>query len=435
MGYFRMRAGFRAVCLVFLTTATSAAPQFCRAQTQAQPVQASPVVDPDAQFRSFVASFRATAIQAGIDSQIYDASVAGIARNPHVEQLNLQQPEFVKPVWSYLDSAVSPTRIVRGQAMLAGYGPTLANIEQRFGVQKEVLVAIWGIESDFGQLMGSFNMFEALATLGYQGPRSDFGRRELLNALRMEQQEHYSPVVMTSSWAGAFGQTQFVPSAFLKYAVDGDGDGRRDLWHSAPDALASAANLLLQSGWERNAPWGYEVVLPANFPYEYADIDKPSTITYWRSVGVRAAGGGDLPVSDARASIYLPAGARGPAFMVFDNFRTVLKYNNAGSYALAVCLLADRLKGLPPVIAAWPRDAIPLSRPEQLALQTDLQKLGFDPGPLDGVLGHQGRAALRVWQKSRGLVADGFATEGLLQQMERELAGQETNVPATGKIQ
>jgi membrane-bound lytic murein transglycosylase B len=175
--------------------------------------------------------------------------------------------------------------------------------------------------------------------------------------------------------------------------------------------------------------------VPANFPYEYADIDKPSTITYWRSVGVRAAGGGDLPVSDARAAIYLPAGARGPAFMVFDNFRTVLKYNNAGSYALAVCLLADRLKGLPPVIAAWPRDAIPLSRPEQLALQTDLQKLGFDPGPLDGVLGHQGRAALRVWQKSRGLVADGFATEALLQQMERELAAQGTNVPATGKIQ
>jgi membrane-bound lytic murein transglycosylase B len=384
------------------------------------PQAAAPAIDQDAQFRAFVAGFRATAVQAGIDPQIYDASITGIARNPRVEELNLQQPEFVKPVWSYLDGAVSLTRITKGQAMLAAYAPALATIEQRFGVQKEILVAIWGIESDYGAEMGNFNMFEALATLGYQGPRSDFGKRELLAALRMEQQEHYAPTEMTSSWAGAFGQTQFIPSAFFKYAVDGDGDGRPDLWHSAADALASAANLLLQSGWERNAAWGYEVVLPATFPYEYAEIDKPTTINYWRGLGVRAAAGWDLPASDARASIFLPAGARGPAFMVFDNFRTVLKYNNAASYALAVCTLADRLKGLPPIMAPWPRDETPLSRPEQLALQTDLQKLGFDPGPLDGVLGREGRAALRLWQKARGLIPDGFATESVLQQIERE---------------
>ncbi|HEX4160482.1 MAG TPA: lytic murein transglycosylase [Rhizomicrobium sp.] len=401
----------------------------------AQAAQPAASSNADAQFRSFVAGFRASAIQAGIDPQVYDASMTGVARDPRVEELNLQQPEFVKPIWSYLDSAVSPARIAKGQAMLAAYAPVLASIEQRFGVQKEILVAIWGLESDYGQVMGSFNMFEALATLGYAGPRADFGRRELLNALRMEQQERFSPLQMTSSWAGAFGQTQFVPSAFLKYAVDGDGDGRRDLWRSPADALASAANLLVQSGWERNAAWGYEVVLPANFPYEYADIDRPSTITYWRNLGVHAAGGWELPVSAARASIYLPAGARGPAFMVFDNFRTVLKYNNAVSYALAVCTLADRLKGFPPIAAPWPRDEVPLSRPEQLALQTDLQKLGFDPGRLDGILGRQGRAALRTWQKSRGFIPDGFATESVLQQVERELAGRGTGPATSGSKQ
>ncbi|HEY6579372.1 MAG TPA: lytic murein transglycosylase, partial [Rhizomicrobium sp.] len=257
---------------------------------------------PDAQFGAFVAGFRTTAVQAGIDPQVYDASVAGIARNPRVEALNLEQPEFVKPVWAYLDGAVSPQRIAEGQAKLIADAGMLDAIAQRFGVQKEILVAIWGIESDYGEEMGNFDIFEALATLAYQGPRSDFGRRELLDALRIEQQEHFAPAQMRSSWAGAFGQTQFVPSAFLRYAVDGDGDGKRDLWHSPADALASAANLLAQSGWERGAPWGYEVVLPPNFPYELADPDKPGTITVWRNLGVRAAGGWALPVSDARAA-------------------------------------------------------------------------------------------------------------------------------------
>ncbi|HEY3779004.1 MAG TPA: lytic murein transglycosylase [Rhizomicrobium sp.] len=415
-----MRSRYRKIGVLFAAAAlTTPLSQRCEAQSVV-PAPAAPV-EANLQFQAFVTGFRAAAIAAGIDPQVYDLSVAGITLDPQVEALNSAQPEFVKPIWEYLDSAVSFTRITAGQEMLAAYAPTLAVIEQRFGVQKEILVAIWGIESDFGREMGGFNMFEALATLAYQGPRSDFGRRELLDALRIEQQEHLAPATMTSSWAGAFGQTQFVPSAFLRYAVDGDGDGRRDLWRSPADALASAANLLLQSGWEREAPWGYEVVLPANFPYELADPDKPSTIDAWRALGVRAAGGYALPASQARAAIYLPAGARGPAFMIFDNFHTVLKYNNAASYALAVCLLADRLKGYPPIAAAWPRDAVPLSRPEQLSLQNDLLRLGFDPGPLDGILGRQGRAALRAWQKSRGRIPDGFATESVLEQVEREL--------------
>lgn len=400
----------------------------CAAQTAppapavpAQPAASVAPIDQDQKFQAFLTGFRATALAAGIAPETYDNSVAGIVRNARVEELDTAQPEFVKPVWEYLDGAVTQARIATGQQMLADDAPTLAAIEQRFGVQKEILVAIWGIESDFGREMGSFNIFDALATLAYDGPRAAFGRRELIDALTIEQQEHFAPAEMTSSWAGAFGQTQFEPSAFLRYAVDGDGDGRRDLWRSPADALASAANLLFQSGWERQAPWGYEVILPADFPYARADIDLPSTIDAWRALGVRAAAGFALPASQARAAIYLPAGARGPAFMVFDNFHAVLKYNNAASYALAVCLLADSMKGYPPIAAAWPTDAVPLSRPEQLALQGDLLHLGFDPGPLDGILGRQGRAALRAWQTSRGLVADGFADEAVLQQIEREL--------------
>jgi membrane-bound lytic murein transglycosylase B len=376
----------------------------------------------DAKFADFLKGFRDTAIKAGIDPEIYDRSVAGIHRNPRVETLNLEQPEFVKPVWQYLDTAVSADRIAHGDAMLAANAAALADIETRYGVAKEILVAIWGNESDYGQSMGGFNMFEALATLAYDGPRMDYARRELIDAFRMEQQEHLDPALMTSSWAGAFGEMQFVPSAFLTYAVDQDGDGKRDLWHSPADALASAAALLAAAGWEKGAPWGYEVTLPGGFPYETADLDKTKSLSDWSALGVTAAGGAALPKSPAQAAIYLPAGARGPAFIVFDNFRTVLKYNNAGAYALAVCTLADRLRGAGPIEAAWPRDEMPLTRDERIAFQTDLQKLGYDPGDIDGVLGRKVRAALRAYQKARDLIADGFPTGALLARLERELA-------------
>lgn len=388
----------------------------------AQPNAAAPV-DPVAlaKFQAFVRDFRSTALAGGIAAATYDRSMATVALNPRVQQLNLQQPEFIKPVWSYLDSAVSPDRIAKGQQMLAIYATPLANIEQRYGVPKEILAAIWGMESNYGTAMGGFNMFEALATLGFDGPRADFGRRQLLDALKMEEQEHFDPQQMTSSWAGAFGETQFIPSAFMQYAVDGDGDGRRDLWHSAPDALASAANLLASSGWQRGAIWGYEVSLPAGFPYEDADIDKTKSLNDWRALGVTAATGAPLAASNAPASIITPGGARGAAFMIYDNFRVVLKYNNAVSYALGVCLLADRFRGGAPVAHAWPRDEVPMTRDELLAFQANLKRLGFEPGDADGIFGRRARAALRAYQKARGLVPDGFPTQDLLVRMEREL--------------
>ena len=376
----------------------------------------------DAKFAAFVRDFRTTALAQGIRPETYDRSTAGIIRNPRVEQANLQQPEFAKPIWDYLDGAVSDKRVTTGAAVLVANAAILDRIEKRFSVPREYLVAIWGIESNYGEAMGHFNMFEALATLAYDGPRMEYGKRELIAALKMEERENLDPKEMTSSWAGAFGQTQFVPSSFLSEAVDFEGTGKIDLWHSQADALASAAVLLANAGWKQGAPWGYEVALPADFDFGEADIDTIKTVAEWKKIGVRKIGGEALGASDANASILVPAGAHGPAFIVFDNFKTVLKYNNAQSYALGVCLLADRIKGGGPIVAPWPRQEIPLSRDERIAFQNNLKKLGYDPGDIDGVLGHKVRASLRAYQKAHGIPADGFATQELLVRMEREIA-------------
>ena len=376
----------------------------------------------DAKFAAFVHDFRATALAQGIKPDTYDRSMAGIARNPKVEQANLQQPEFVKPIWEYLDTGVSDKRVAQGAQLLAANTAMLDKLHARFGVPPEYLVAIWGMESNYGEAMGHLNMFEALATLAYDGPRADFGRKELIAAMKMEERENLDPKQMTSSWAGAFGQTQFVPSSFLTNAVDGDGDGKIDLWHSPADALASTALLLANAGWKDPGSWGCEVTLPAGFDYADADIDTVKTVEEWKKIGVRRANGEPLPAGDVHAAILVPAGAHGPAFMVFDNFRAVLKYNNAQSYALAVGVLADRIKGGPPVMAAWPRQEAPLTREERIAFQNDLKKLGYDPGDIDGVLGHKVRASIRAYQKAHGMPADGFATEDLLVRMERDLA-------------
>ncbi len=415
---FRLSIGAAALaCGIFLSAAAPAQ----------VPVPAPAAVSPqDARFQAFIRDFRETAIAAGIAPATYDAAVAGIARNPRIEELNLNQPEFARPVWSYLDSAVSEGRVATGRQMLAANAALLAGIQSKYGVPAEIVTAIWGEESNYGQGTGQFGMFEALATLAYDGPRADYARPQFLAALRMMQQQHYDPRAMTSSWAGAFGQTQFVPTTFLNQAVDGDGDGVIDLWHSTADALASAANVLAGAGWQRGNDWGYEVRLPPGFAYEQADLDLARPVADWRRLGVRTIDGADLPRAEEYGAIYLPAGARGPAFMTFDNFKVILKYNNAASYALAVCMLADRLKGGLPLQTGWPRDEQPLSRDERIAFQNYLAQLGYDIGTVDGILGRRTRAALREYQKARGLAADGFPTAGLLTRIAMEAAAKKS---------
>ena len=375
-------------------------------------------VDPqDLKFERFVTEFRATALAAGIRPATYAAAMSGIHRNARVEMLNQEQPEFVRPIWSYLDSAASPRRVADGQSKLAEQAAVLSAIETKSGVPREILVSIWGNETNYGGDTGNFDLFEALATLAYEGARTEFARRELIAALQMVQQEGLDPRQMHSSWAGAFGQLQMLPSTFLKSAVDGDGDGKRDLWHSVPDALASAAAELAADGWQRGRDWGYEVRLPPNFPYELADGDTAKSISEWMNLGVRSLDGTALPANAERGIIYIPAGRRGPAFMTFSNFQVVLKYNNAVSYALAVCVLGDLIAGGQGIRASWPREEQPLSRDERLAFQSALLKLGFDPGKIDGVLGRGVKAALRLYQKAHGVPADGFPTLGLLTSM------------------
>lgn len=376
----------------------------------------------DRKFYAFIRSFRADALKAGIKPSVYDRSMKDISRNAHIEDLNNQQPEFVKPVWEYLDSAVSDLRVTTGRQKLAENAAMLTHLQSRYGVPEEILTAIWGIETDYGSETGSYNMFEALATLGYDGRRADFGRRELIAALTMEQREGYDPKDMVSSWAGAFGETQFMPSTFLAHAVDGDGDGKKDLWHSPADALASTASMLAEAGWRRGQPWFYEVTLPPGFPYAEADLDKNEPLAHWRTLGVKTALGAPLPKGPGKGAIFLPAGAAGPAFLVFHNFRIILRYNNATSYALAVGYLAQRITGGPPILHSWPRGEEPLTRGDRVAFQTSLKRLGFDPGPIDGIIGGQVRGALRAYQEARGLKPDGFATQELLERMEQEIA-------------
>jgi membrane-bound lytic murein transglycosylase B len=390
----------------------------------------------DAKFDAFLAQARTEALAQGITAENFDSATAGIAPLPTIAGMNANQPEFNKPVWSYLDGAVSARRIKDAQFMLTRYGDVLDKIAVQSGVPKEILVSVWGMESDYGADSGSFNLFAALATLAYDGPRANYAKPEFLAALQIYQQRHYPLGEMVGSWAGAFGQTQFTPTTFLKYAADGDGDGQIDLWQSPPDALASAARLLSEQGWTRGQGWGTEISLPDGFAYEDADLENDKPVSEWSARGVKALNGEALPLTDSSAAIYLPAGARGPAFLIFPNFRMLLKYNNAASYALAVSLLADRMMGAPPVKHDWPRDERPLSRNERLQFQKDLQVLGFDPGTPDGVLGRNTRAALRQYQKSKSLAADGFPTAMLLGMLEIEAAARATpNSSAPGTVE
>jgi membrane-bound lytic murein transglycosylase B len=387
---------------------------------EGRPAAATAQADPqEAAFARWVADFRASARSAGIDEDTLKLAFADVRFLPRVVELDRAQPEFTRAVWSYLDSAVSPQRIARGQAQWQQHRADIDAAAARYGVPGAILVAIWGVESNYGSNFGSIPTIDALATLGFEGRREDWARGQLLAALRILQKGDIDRAHMVGSWAGAMGQTQFLPSVFLSHAVDADGDGRRDIWASMADVMASTANFLARSGWQADQAWGVEVRLPPGFDVGRADPSVRQPSARWAADGVQSVDAAPLPPF-TEASILLRAGAGGPAFLVGPNFRVILRYNNSTSYALAIGLLAQQLAGGPGVQAPWPRDLAMLSRQQLKALQTALNQRGFDSGAPDGVLGPATRGAIRGYQRSAGLPADGFPTLELLQRLQAQ---------------
>lgn len=361
-----------------------------------------------------------TAQARGVPQPLLGTQLLGLAPDPKVLAATQNQAEFVRPVWAYLDAGVGEARVAEGQRRLEAMGPVLDGIEATFGVDRYTLVAFWGVESSYGAVLDDSSIVRpavrALATLACGDPgRAGYWRDELVAALQILARGEVSPERLTGSWAGALGHTQFMPSVFLAHAVDGDGDGRRDLW-SAPDALASTANYLAGMGWRRGERWGAEAELPAGFDHALADETTERSLDEWAALGVRPLRAAPGP-GTARASLLLPAGARGPAFLVLPNFRIVLRYNNALAYALTVGHLSDRLRGEPGLARDWPRADRVLTTAERRELQTLLAERGHPAGGVDGKIGPRTRAAIRAYQSAAGLVADGYADALLLDRL------------------
>lgn len=369
-------------------------------------------------FAKWISDLRATARAEGISDATLKSAFDQIQYLPRVIELDRAQPEFTRTVWDYLDNAVTPQRVATGQDKLLQVRAEAEAAAARYGVPPAVIVAIWGMESNYGGNYGNTPVIDALATLGFEGRREDWAKRELLAALKILDSGDIARDRMIGSWAGAMGQTQFLPSNFLANAVDADGDGRRDIWGSMPDVVASTANFLSRSGWQAGVPWGVEVRLPPGFDYGRADPSVRQSSAQWAAEGLRAIDDQPLP-EFAEATVLLPAGARGPAFLIGPNFRAVLRYNNSTNYALAVGLLAQRLGGGPGVQAAWPRDMPALSRSQMVELQTALNQRGFATGAADGVMGPATREGLRRYQRSIGLPADGYPSAELLQRLQQ----------------
>lgn len=377
---------------------------------------AIPAADPatEASFQRWVQDFRPRAVSSGVSPATYDRSMQIARYNPDVIRLDRKQSEFSRPIWLYLDSAVSPERIATGRQMAARHGRTLAAIESRYGVPAEIVLAVWGMESNFGANRGRMQIIPALATLAYDGRRSEMFQNQLIAAMKIIQAGDTDPQHMLGSWAGAMGHTQFMPTSYLSYAVDFTGDGRRDIWSDDPtDALASTAAYLARNGWVRGQRWGTEVVLPAGF----TAVGK-GTRTSTRqlaAMGVRPINGGSLP--EGTGSIIRPAGANGPSFLILDNFRAILRYNNADSYALGVSYLAEAIAGRPGIKAGWPRSDRPLAQAERVEIQRLLTARGFYRDEIDGKIGTGTMEAISAFQRSIGAPPDGYATSILLGQL------------------
>ena len=384
--------------------------------TLAAPPAAADTVSEVNGFGAWIANFSKEALQAGISRATIDTTLARARWLPQVIELDSAQPEFVRPVWQYLDGAVSAQRIQAGKLQRQRYAEAFQMVVQRYGVPDSIITAIWGVESSYGTHFGNFRTVDALATLAYDGRRRDWAKSELMAALTIVDKGYMDADKLIGSWAGAMGHTQFLPSAYLKYAVAVNGNGKPDIWNNIPDVLASTANFLARSGWRPSEPWGAEVRLPPDFDYSRAELNVRQDSSAWAAQNVRSIDGQPLP--DMRdASILTPAGARGPAVMVGNNFRVLMLYNSSTSYALAAALLAQQIDGGPGLLAPWPRQLKPLSRSDIEAMQGALNQLGLDAGEVDGVFGPTTRAGLRRYQQRLNQTADGYPTQELLQRL------------------
>ena len=365
-------------------------------------------------FSDCLAGLRGAAQAGGVDAATFNKATRGLEPNPDVLAMAQVQPEFKTPIWDYLAGLVDEERVSDGRAMMARYGQALALAQSRFGVDQAVITAVWGIESDYGRSFGTRPVVQSLATLTCAGGRrAGYFRSELLAALKILQRGDIDPAQFNGSWAGAFGHTQFMPSTFLRVAVDLDGDGRRDLINSVPDALGSTAAYLRKSGWAPGLEWGYEVRLPEHYSGP-AGRTRKEAMASWIARGFTRADGQRLP-SGGTAALLLPAGPTGPAFLVTRNFDVIYSYNAAESYALAIALLSDRLRGRHGLIAAWPTNDPGLSRADRREMQTLLMRRGYDlDGKADGVIGTKTKQAITDFQSRSGLHPDGRASVSVL---------------------
>ncbi len=379
---------------------------------------ASPAVAQNG-FQDCLQNIRAEAVRQSVPAATIDTAFRGLTPDPKVVDLDSRQPEFTLTYGKYIANAVTPDRVARGQQKLAQYRGLLDALQREYGVPGQYLVAFWGVETNYGTYMGDFSALRSVATLACMTRRTEFFSNETVQALRILADNHMTTQQMKGSWAGAMGNMQFMPSTFTKYAVDRDGNGRIDIWNSMPDAFASAANFLRGIGFRPGLPAAEEVFLPQNFPLDQADTTVEKPVRAWGAMGVKRAGGGALPASDDPAAIILPAGWRGPAFILYPNFKAVMNWNRSTLYALSVTILAQQIAGGPAVARSAPPDDEPLSHATVVDIQTRLARLGFYTDEADGLLGPKTRSAVRLFQKQAGLPADGHPTPEMVARLQR----------------
>jgi membrane-bound lytic murein transglycosylase B len=374
----------------------------------------------DPKFEAFIQSLWPRAKAAGVSRTIFDQAFAGISEpDPDVLKLAGNQPEFTSTTSQYLAKAVTQIRIDSGREMKTSQATTLAAIEKRYHVDRTVLLAIWGIESNFGKDRGSMKVMRSLATLLYTGNKRDYAREQIIAALRILQKGVISPANFTGSWAGAMGHTQFIPTSYLSYAVDWTGDGSKDIWGSSSDALASTANYLAKAGWKNDRPWGWEVTLPSDFNKGLIGRWKWRPVSEWVKLGVKSVRGGGFSAPGADAFVMVPQGLDGPKFLVTRNFMAIMDYNQSHSYALAVGHLGDRIRGEGPLVTPWPDVNYALSFAQRVEIQRLLYRRGFDPGGTDGRFGARTYEAILGFQKKSGIKLDGAPTVALLERLRK----------------